>query len=167
MRASIRYSQKQFELALKDWSSALELERSDSVALGGRGDCYYSIGNVSAAIDDYRAAVEADARNSKSCNSLAWILATTTTDSLRNGTDAVKYARQACKLTNWKQWQYLDTLAAAYAETEDFETAEKLQKQVLTLVKNEIAESLSKVENRLTLYQEKRRFRESPKVPSN
>ena len=40
-----------------------------------------------------------------------------------NGQAAVTAATKACELTKWKDWQCIDTLAAAYAEAGDFKHA--------------------------------------------
>jgi membrane associated rhomboid family serine protease len=56
-------------------------------------------------------------------NSLAWVLATAPIDSLRNGSRAVLLAKEACEEMEMDDAAFLDTLAAAYAETGDFEKA--------------------------------------------
>ncbi len=56
---------------------------------------------------------------------LAWILSTTTQADLRNGPEAVKMAERACELTGQQDPAKLKTLAAAYAETGQFEAALK------------------------------------------
>ena len=56
-------------------------------------------------------------------NDFAWFLATCSDDSQRNGKQAVEYARQACDLTSWKEKNFIGTLAAAYAESGDYDRA--------------------------------------------
>jgi hypothetical protein len=56
-------------------------------------------------------------------NNLAWLLATSSDDSVRNGTEAVHLAEHACYLTGFKQMTMVSTLAAAYAETGRFPEA--------------------------------------------
>jgi TPR repeat protein len=56
-------------------------------------------------------------------NGLAWVLATNLDDHLRNGAEAVKWAEAACRKDNWKTAEFVDTLAAAYAEIEQWDQA--------------------------------------------
>lgn len=56
-------------------------------------------------------------------NNLAWFLATTPEDSLRDGEKAIRYALRSCKLTKHQNASALDTLACAYAANGDYERA--------------------------------------------
>jgi TPR repeat protein len=67
----------------------------------------------------YQSAVEAGSTEAR--NALAWLLATTPDDTLRDGERAVGLIRPIALHTG--QWQHLDTLAAAWAAAGDFETA--------------------------------------------
>ena len=53
------------------------------------------------------------------------MLATSPDDKLRNGSRAIELATKAAELTEYKAAYILSTLAAAYAETGDFQTAIK------------------------------------------
>ena len=56
-------------------------------------------------------------------NNLACLLATASDPALRDGTQAVALAEQACKATGYANAVMLTTLAAAYAETGRYEEA--------------------------------------------
>jgi membrane associated rhomboid family serine protease len=58
-----------------------------------------------------------------SMNSLAWYYATTIDPLYQNGTQAIRLAQKACEATGYQNPDYLDTLAAAYARTGDWEAA--------------------------------------------
>jgi tetratricopeptide (TPR) repeat protein len=96
-------------------------------------------------------------------NDLAWLQATSTVAELRNGAKAIEYATKACKLTNWKNADYINTLAAAYAEAGDFGSAIKWQKEAINLLtEKEPAEWRAEFDERLKLYQLGKPYRESP-----
>lgn len=98
-----------------------------------------------------------------SMNVLAWLLATSQTSELRNSTKAIEYATKACELTDWKNFAYVDTLAAAYAEAGDFKSAVKWQKEAINLLtEKEPAEWRTGFEARLKLYQSGKPYREGP-----
>jgi tetratricopeptide (TPR) repeat protein len=86
-------------------------------------------GNIREAIEQTRLALAAKPDMPEVMSNLAWLLATTSDDSLRNGAEAVRLAEQACRLTDFKQARMVGALAAACAEagryTDAVSTAQK------------------------------------------
>ena len=56
-------------------------------------------------------------------NNLAWLLATCPDGAFRNGPEAVRLATRACELTKYSQPLLIGSLAAAQAESGDFQAA--------------------------------------------
>ncbi len=65
----------------------------------------------------------------------AWFLATHPEDSMRDGVEALKHAKNAVKLTHETDAEALNALAAAYAETGAFSEARKYCQQALAIAK--------------------------------
>ena len=96
----------------------------------------------------------------KTLNGIAWILAVHPHEKVRNGPRAVEYAKEACVLSEWKDGRYIDTLAAAYAETGDFETAIQLEKQAIQVRREAVpGKRLTGFQKRLTLYESGKPYR--------
>jgi hypothetical protein len=95
----------------------------------------------------------------KVCNSFARQLSTCPESRVRDGKRAVYYATEACQATRWKHADYLDTLAAAYAEMGDYKEAVKWQQQALALGWGDEAET-ARAERRLELYRGGKPYRE-------
>ncbi len=85
-------------------------------------------------------------------NNLAWTLATCPDASLRDGKAALNYALRACQVSNWQNAAAIDTLAAAYAETGDFDNAVKYENKYLTSLSLSTSDA-AEGEARLALYQ--------------
>ena len=75
--------------------------------------------------------VKRDPDDAFTLNGLAWVLATCPDASLRDGKMAVETATRACELSKWTEASFLDTLAAAYAETGDYTTAVRWQREAI------------------------------------
>jgi hypothetical protein len=87
------------------------------------------------------------------------LLATCPKDSVRDGNKAIKLATKGCELSAWKVAGYLSTLAAAYAETRQFEEAVKWQKKALDLWYGD-DEDREKARQRLKLYEAEKPYRD-------
>ena len=68
-------------------------------------------------------------------NNAAWVLATSSSDSVRNPAEAVRLAELVCQRTKQQLPQALDTLAAAYASAGQFEQAVTTAKRAIELAR--------------------------------
>lgn len=75
------------------------------------------------AIASYRKALAQRPRWPEAANNLAWLLATAPDPALRNTSQAVDLAEWACTMTQYRDANMLDTLAAAYAAAQRFPQA--------------------------------------------
>jgi Zn-dependent protease with chaperone function len=94
-------------------------------------------------------------------NILAWILATSPQDGLRDGARATRLAFAACELTEWRNAAYIDTLAAAHAETKNFAEAVRWQAKALELPDFQ-GTVRAEAQSRLALFESGRPYREPP-----
>ena len=79
---------------------------------------------------------------------------------IRDGKRAVEYATTACDLNHWISSNYLEGLAAAYAETGDFKEAILYQVRALELP-TPIGESRTKAKQHLELYRKELPLRDA------
>jgi tetratricopeptide (TPR) repeat protein len=92
----------------------------------------------------------------KAMNNLAWIQATSEAAEIRNGTNAVLLAEEAVAATHRRNAGFLDTLAAAYAETQQFDKAASVQLEAIGLLQTE--QERKDYDSRLKLYQAHKPF---------
>ncbi|HYO24345.1 MAG TPA: tetratricopeptide repeat protein [Lacipirellulaceae bacterium] len=148
--------------AIDAYTEVLDVDPKNFLALRSRGDAYLSVGEHGPAIDDFTRALELAPEDSALLNNLAWVLATSPVDQLRDGKRAIELAAKACELTEYKQAHILSTLAAAYAEAGDFDTARKWSQQAVDMNDPEHAEQLAK---ELASYVAKQPWRERQTEP--
>ena len=91
---------------------------------------------------ELRASLKESPNDPHVLNDLAWVLATTPVDSLRNGREAVKLAEKAVKLTKGKEAGALDTLGVAYAEAGSYRRAVEYTRQALDMAREKKLETL-------------------------
>jgi tetratricopeptide (TPR) repeat protein len=155
----------EYDKAIDDWSESLRLnadEATNATSLAMRGFCYYKKGRFGEAEKDYHQAIQIDPKNPSAWNNLGWLRATCPIASMRNGKEAVEAATKACNFSSWTNWTRLDTLAAAFAETDDFQQAIKYQKQALDMTAAGDKERKA-MQDRLALYEQQLPYRETQK----
>jgi tetratricopeptide (TPR) repeat protein len=97
------------------------------------GNALEMSGRDAEAVAHYQKALELRPNFVQACNNLAWILATASDASLRNGPKAVELAQRANTLSGGQNSVILGTLAAAYAQAGQFGEAVKTIEKALPL----------------------------------
>ena len=143
--------------AIEKFSAVLEKQPDNPVALRARGDALLGVGKQAEAIADYEKAIKLDPDDTGVLNNLAWVLATSPDENLRDGKRAIELATKACELTEYKLPHILSTLAAGYAETGNFQTAIKWSQKAVELGSEDQLEPLTK---ELESYRAEKPFRE-------
>jgi tetratricopeptide (TPR) repeat protein len=134
-----------------------QAERIKFHALRGRADACLNIGEHAEAVKDFDEAMKIEGEDTGVLNNFAWVLATSPDDEVRDGKRAVELATKAVDLTDEKEAHILSTLAAAYAETGDFEAARKWSQKSVDINDPEHQEQLQK---ELASYKENKPWRE-------
>lgn len=111
--------------ALVDLDKAIELDPTYLLAYSARGSALTRLGRWGKLVRNWRSAVEQVPEHPEVMNQLAWVLATSEDPKFRHGAEAVRLAERSCRLTRYSSPRYLRTLAAAYAETSQFDRAVK------------------------------------------
>ncbi len=122
---------KQPRAAIDWFSKALELDEKQFLSRRGRSDALISIGKHDEALKDLEQGLTLKPDDSGVLNNLAWLLATSPDDALRDGKRAIELATKACEETEWKAAHIISTLAAGYAETGDFAKAREFSEKAL------------------------------------
>ena len=135
-------AQKQNETAVKYFSEVLGQYPGEWSAYRGRADALLGLGRRAGAIADYDKALQLRPKDVGILNNLAWVLATAPEEKLRDGKRALVLALEVAKLTDYKQDYVLSTLAAAYAEAGDFQSAQQWAAKAVELGGKEHSEQL-------------------------
>jgi tetratricopeptide (TPR) repeat protein len=141
--------------AVAHFRKALEINPAFTEAHFNLGDTlYYLQGNEAEALLHWRQVLRIDPNHVAVLNQAAWVLATSSDDSLRNGGEAVQLATRAAQLSGGRNPAILDTLAAACAEAGRFSEAVEITNRTLANAMARGDTRLAEAETaRLALYQ--------------
>lgn len=109
--------------ALEHCEAALKVRPDNAQAWTNLGLAAQQTGDVGRAVAAWQRSLELRPGGLNAEANLAWVLATSPNDTLRNGTEAVALAEDANVQTNGSNPSILRTLAAAYAEAGRFDDA--------------------------------------------
>ena len=152
------------EAAIAHYRKALEVRPDFANAHNNLGNALRQEGKIQQAMHEYEAALKNDPELFLAANNLAWMLATSSDPSIRNGAKAVQLAEQANDLSGGDPL-ILHTLAAAYAENGQFAKAVEVAQHALEIAEtNGITSLAESLRNKLALYQAGTPYHET--VPS-
>jgi protein O-mannosyl-transferase len=128
---NVLFRQGQMRDAITQWRKAHATEPKDARFHTALADAFLGAGLQKDAIAEYEYAARISAQDPLPRNKLAWLLATSSDPSIRDGRRAVEVANEAVQLSHGKDPNYLRTLAAACAETGRFGEAEETARRAL------------------------------------
>jgi len=159
-RAAAWDAKGELDKALADYAEAIRLDPRNVWALIKRGDTWYRKGDFKEALADYDKAIDIDPKSMEAHGARAWLRATCPDEAYRGGAKSVEDATKASELADRKDSDMLDTLAAAYAESGQFDKAVESQEKAIELAPEDEKEEYR---SRLKLYQEGKPYRVRPK----
>ena len=121
----VLFQQGRMPDALAQWQKAHATESSDTRFHTALADAFLRAGLQKDAMAEYEYAARISAQDPLPRNNLAWLLATSSDASLRDGNRAVELATEAVRFSHGKDPNCLRTLAAACAESGRFAEAEE------------------------------------------
>lgn len=159
--ASARLQLQQPGQAVTQLTEILRQQPDHAEALALLAAAESARGQFAAAVTHLTAAVKLAPQSAAWWNNLAWLRATCRVADLRDGAEAVRCAREACRLTEEKEPQYLGTLAAAYAEDGKFAEAVATCRRAIALAEAVTNQPVaSRNRELLQLYLEGKPYRE-------
>jgi Tfp pilus assembly protein PilF len=158
---AVLFQKGQIDDAIAEWRSALALHPNDFDTNSGLGNALVNKGLYREAVSHYEVALRSEPISTMALNNLAWILSAGPDDTVRDGTRAVQVALQLNEVTQRKNPIFVRTLAAAYAESGQFdkavETAQVAAKLAETQGQHQLA---TEIDEETSLYREHRPFRD-------
>lgn len=164
--------------AIELYTTLIEEEKDNARALRQRADALLSVGKHKEAIADYdsalkvqEAALKAEPKDEQLqlemegiLNNLAWVLATSPMDDVRDAKRSIELGTRACELSKFEKPHILSTLAAGYAESGDFETAMKWSGKAVEQGREKLKDQVDQLEKELESYKNKKPWRELQQI---
>lgn len=146
--------------ALKLFNEIFEEDPDYEGLYRSRGDAYLSTGQHAEAVADYERELAKNPEDTGTLNNLAWVLATSPKDDVRNGARSLLLGLKAAELTEYKQAHILSTLASGYAETGDFDKAREWIAKAVGIAEAEQAKNLDSLKKEAASYEKNEPWRE-------
>jgi tetratricopeptide (TPR) repeat protein len=163
---TVLFREGKIDEAITEWQKALAIQPYDAEVHTSLGTAFARKGMLREAIAEYQQALKVVPQNRLAMNNLAWLLATSSDASTRDGARAVALAREAIHLSSDVDPNFLRTLAAAFAESGRFSEAVATAEQAMQIATVQGKLGLANIlERELSLYRAQSPVRETE--PSN
>ncbi len=159
-RAIALGANEEYLRAIEDCNKAIRIDPEFQFTYHARGYAHHHLGQYDQAIADYGESIRRDAKFVKSYSNRAEIRATCPNAAFRDGELAIADATKACELSNWSDPAHIATLAAAYAESGDFDAAIRWQTKAIELAADDDKQDYR---TRLARYESGQPYRDEPK----
>jgi tetratricopeptide (TPR) repeat protein len=174
-RGNVWSDKGEYDKALADYNQSLAVNPNDAASYCNRGGIWEKKGEYGKALADYNEALRLYNPNDTDIdrdvsttahNALGWLYATCPDKKYRDGKKAFENANKAYQSSGGNDWDKIDTLAAAYAESGDFEKAKEWEAKAIAMAatdKSATDEDKAEAKARLELYQQGKAYRQELK----
>ncbi len=152
--------QGQYDRAIADYSEAIRLDPDFAFAYCNRGVAWGKKKQYARAIADLEQAVRLDPDYAATYDDLARLQATCPEARFRDAHQAFASASRGYQLSGGRDARFIDTLAAVYAESGDFQKAKEWEAKAVELSTSE--KRMQEYRSRLRLYEQQKPYREEP-----
>ena len=140
--------------AVEQYEAALHVHPNASDVHARLADLLAQQGQTTTAVKHYRAALNGEPENLAVANKLARMLATSTDEQIHDATEAVRLAEAACQGTEFREPNFLSTMATAYAVAGRFEDAAQTIRRLIPFAETTgNAALLQELRGRLSAYE--------------
>jgi tetratricopeptide (TPR) repeat protein len=147
--------------AISHLQEVVQMRPDDAEAHGKFGNALCQKGRIAEGMSQLQQALQINPADVSVQNNLAWLLATCSNESLRDGNKAVELARQANEMSGGKSPAILGTLAAAFAEAGQFGDAVGSARKAMALAQAAgKPEMVRRLNSQLQFYEAGRPFHE-------
>ena len=152
---------QRLEKATLAFQIAIKLKPTNGMFFYNLGRAQIMSGNATGALESWHRALELMPESPRVLETLAWHLATSPDDSVRNGPEALRLAERACANTMYQDAGCMNALAAAFAELGRFQDASRLAQQAIEVARaTQRTQLAGEIEAQLKFYQSERPYRE-------
>jgi tetratricopeptide (TPR) repeat protein len=151
--------------AMEHFRIALRLKSDDPLAHDGMAEALWRQGKFSEAVEHRKMQVALQPQNSAMATKVVRDLISDPRPEARFGAVAVEIGRRLCQMTEDKDILALDMLAAAYAETGDFDQAQATVRKAMATPLGQTPNNADQLQQRLILYRSHRKVVIPPPSP--